>query len=380
MAFVHRSPTCTAVLQPGAIELLPEQLSALGVRRPVLVAGHSVRHTRFFKRLLALLPQEALIDLPPTPAHSSAAWVVAAVRAAKAHGADGFVSVGGGSASDSAKACALLWAEGGELPQHAIKFTPPDQLQAPVLSQPKLPILAVVGTASGAELTPSLGVSNDHGKKMIFSDPKLCCRVVLMDPVANLEVPPALMLSTGMNALAHAVEGLYSATRTPVTDALALEALHRLPAALLALRARPDDVNVRSDLLEAAHLAGLVIANARTCLHHAICHAIGAYCGVGHGDVNAVMLPHVVNFNALSAIEPLRRGAQAWGLEPDGLVRGINDLQQKLGVARRLRDIGVRESDLAAVAEKTMGERGLYFNPRRVSDSSEILNLLQSAY
>jgi alcohol dehydrogenase len=240
--------------------------------------------------------------------------------------------------------------------------------------------VAVVGTASGAELTPSLGVSNDMGKKLIFSDPKLCCRVVLMDPQANLEVPASLMLSTGMNALAHAVEGLYSATRTPITDALALEALHGLPAALRQVHQHPGDATGRAALLESAHLAGLVIANARTCLHHAICHAIGAYCGVAHGEANSVMLPHVVAFNQTVASGPLARGAQAWGLDGESLETGIRHLQVDLGVPTRLRDIGVQAQQLQAIADKTMGERGLHYNPRQVKDSSEILTLLQQAF
>jgi alcohol dehydrogenase len=378
--FVHRSAQSLALLQDGAIDTLPEHLSHWGIRRPALIAGHSVRSTRFFQRVLQSLPASALTTLPPVPPHSSAKWVNLAVAAARDHGIDGFLSVGGGSASDSAKACALLLAEGGSLEQHAIRFTPPDQLVAPLLNQPKLPIVAVVGTASGAELTPSLGVSNDLGKKMIFSDPKLCCRVVLMDPQANLEVPASLMLSTGMNALAHAVEGLYSATRTPITDALALEALHGLPSALRQVQQRPNDAAGRAALLESAHLAGLVIANARTCLHHAICHAIGAYCGVAHGQVNSVMLPHVVAYNQTVAATPLSRGAQAWGLPHGSLEDGIRQLQLDLGVPTRLRDIGVRADQLPAVADKTMGERGLHFNPRKVTDASQILALLQQAF
>ena len=378
--FSHRTPACTAILRDGAIAEIPVHLKAWGVHKPALIAGSSVRQTAFYRQIHDALPPQALRDWPAVPAHSSAAWVQQAVAMAKQHGVDGFVSVGGGSAIDSAKACALLMAEGGALADHAIHFTPPDQLKAPVLMAPKLPILAVVVTASGSESTPSLGVSNDQGKKWLFSDPQLCPRLVLMDPVANLEVPAALMMSTGMNALAHAIEGLYSATRTPVTDALALEAIHRLPQALCHVHDHPEDVQGRSALLEAAHLAGLVIANARTCLHHAMCHAIGAYCGVSHGDANSVMLPHVMAYNRPAAEPELRRGAQAWGVKDDDWIAAIQDLQQRIGVPTRLRDLGVSRQDLPAVARKTMGERGLYFNPRRVKDEGEIMDLLSQAY
>jgi alcohol dehydrogenase len=309
-------------------------------------------------------------------------WVTETARLARQLGTDGFISIGGGSASDSAKAVALLLAEGGELAQHAIRFTPPDQLMAPVLKQPKLPIIAVVCTASGSEVTPSLGVSDDHGKKLLFQDLQLTPRVVIIDPVANLEVPIALMLSTGMNALAHALEGLYSKQRSPISEALAIETIHKLPAALMAAHAQPDELAARSALLEAAHLGGLVIANARTCLHHAVCHAIGAYCSVPHGEANAVMLPHALRFNAAHTHEALSRAARAWGCgeTPEALIAAVVQLQKNLQVPYRLRDIGVPQAALKPIALKTMGERGLYFNPRVVTKVEEMEELLAHAY
>ena len=380
--FFHRTASTLTLMHNDAIDAIPAQLEALDIQRPMILAGRHVRQTHFFERIQAMLPTGAHLNPQPLPAHSSLKWVTDTAQLAKQLGTDGFISIGGGSASDSAKAVALLLAEGGELPQHAIRFTPPDQLMAPVLKQPKLPIIAVVCTASGSEVTPSLGVSDDHGKKLLFQDLQLTPRVVIIDPVANLEVPIALMLSTGMNALAHALEGLYSKQRSPVSEALALETLHKLPAALMAAHAQPDDLAARSALLEAAHLGGLVIANARTCLHHAVCHAIGAYCGVAHGEANAVMLPHALRFNAGHAHEALSRAARAWGCgqTPAALIAAVVQLQESLQVPQRLRDMGVPQEALQAIAQKIMGERGLYFNPRVVMKVEEMEELLAHAY
>jgi alcohol dehydrogenase len=289
------------------------------------------------------------------------------------------VAAGGGSCSDTAKAIALLMAEGGRLADHASRFTPPRDLHIPVLRQPKVPIVSIPCTASGAEVTPSLGVRDADGRKLLFTDPQLASRVVLLDPQANLQVPPGVMLSTGMNGIAHCIEGLYSLDRAPLAEVVALEALQRFAQALPQVQARPGEVDARAQLLYAAHLSGLVLVNARTALHHAICHAIGSVTGVPHGEANAVMLPHALRFNAPAVGDALRRAA--W-VVPGGqdVIAWIESLATTLGVPKRLRDIGVAHDALPAIAHKTMGERGLYFNPRPVSDASEILDLLQQAY
>jgi alcohol dehydrogenase class IV len=138
---------------------------------------------------------------------------------------------------------------------------------------------------------------------------------------------------------------------------------------------------VRAALLYAAHLSGQVLVNARTCLHHAVCHAIGSVTGVGHGDANAVMLPHAIAFNAEAAAGPLMRAAAAWGA-PDvpALVDALRALQAAIGVPTRLRDIGVPRDALDRIGAKTMRERGLYYNPRRVAGAHEIRALLDVAY
>ena len=263
-----------------------------------------------------------------------------------------------------------------------MRFTPPNTLVAPTLQRPKHPVIAIPTTASGAEMTPSMGITDEHGHKFILHDVGTMSRVVLMDPVANLEVPTSILMSTGFNALAHVLEGLYSLQRTPVTDALCLHAIPRLVRSLPAVQEQPNSVTARAELMTAAHLAGRVIANARTALHHAICHAIGSRCRVGHGQANAVMLPHVLAFNASHVQSALDQALAAWpdrGTH-DTLVRCVQTLQTRLQVSRRLRDLGIARDQLSAVAHQVMGERGLYFNPRTVTQPAEILALLEQAY
>lgn len=378
-AFVQRTPAMKTIVREDAVDALGAELALLRARRVLLVCSGSVRRSSLHPRVLRQLEGLAVLEAGDVPQHSSVALVERLAREAREHGVEAIVAVGGGSSSDTAKAVALLLGEGGRLADHASRFTPPAQLHIPTLAQPKLPIVTVPCTASGAEVTPSLGVRDDEGRKLLFTDPQLASRVVLLDAKANVAVPARIMLATGMNGLAHCLEGLYSKERSPLAELVALDALPRFARALPAVQARPDDVQARAELLYAAHLSGLVLVNARTALHHAICHAIGSVTGAPHGEANAVMLPHALRFNANSVRPALARAAGALEGVAD-VVCWLEELADRLQLPRRLRDIGVPRESLDRIALKTMGERGLYFNPRPVQDAAELRSLLELAY
>lgn len=378
-SFVQRTPAMKTIARPGAVEGLRVELDLLGAQRVLLVCSGSVRRSDLHAVLQRQLLGLQVLLAPDVPAHSSLELVERLAVQAKQQHVQCIVAAGGGSSSDTAKAVALLMAEGGRLADHASRFTPPSDLHIPLLRQPKIPIVSIPCTASGAEVTPSLGIRDADGRKLLFTDPQLASRVVLLDPQANLQVPVSVLLSTGMNGIAHCVEGLYSKERSPLAEILALDALERFAQALPGVQARPQEMDARAQLLYAAHLSGLVLVNARTALHHAVCHAIGAVTGAAHGEANAVMLPHALRFNQPAVHEALQRAAR---VVPGGqdVIAWIEALAATLGVPHRLRDIGVERESLRAIAQKTMGERGLYFNPRQVLDASEILDLLQQAY
>lgn len=381
-SFVQRTPSMKTIQRDGAVDALGAELATLRVRRPLLLCGGSARRSSLHARVLAQLAGLDALQAEDVPAHSSVALVESLAARGQAHGIDGIVAVGGGSASDTAKAVALLMAEGGRLADHAARFTPPATLHVPVLLKPKVPIVTIPCTASGAEVTPSLGVRDADGAKLLFTDFQLASRVVLIDPAANIDVPADVMLSTGMNGLAHCVEGLYSLERSPLAEIVALDAMVRFARALPAVRREPADAAARGELLYAAHLSGLVLVNARTALHHAMCHAIGAMTGVPHGEANAVMLSHALEFNRVAVEPALARAAVALGAGTTATdcIAAIRALGRELGVPARLRDIGVPREALARIAAKTMGERGLYYNPRRVAGAHEIQALLEQAF
>ena len=385
-SFVHQALRTRVIAKPGAVAELGRELARLGCKRPLLLSGQRTAAGPVWadvRSALGELPFLAVQDIEP---HSSLATVDRVAQLAREQGADALVAVGGGSVSDTAKAVALVLAEGAPLAQHASRFVPPATVLTPDLVKPKLPILSIAMTASGAEATPSLGIRTPEGIKLLFWDAQLASRVIFLDPVANLATPAAVMLSTGMNGLAHCIEGLYSKSGSPITSILALDGIVKFDQALRQVAAMPQDVNARANLLLAAHMSGMVLASARSCLHHALCHVMGATFGVAHGDVNSAVLPHALRFNASAAARELAPAAVRLGLpgKPaeagEQLVHWLHELQQTIGVPSRLRDLGVARDKLADVAQKTIHERGLAYNPRSVSNASELEAILLAAW
>lgn len=384
--FMHQSLRSRVIARPDAICELGRELSKLGCKRPLLLSGSRTASSTLYANARNTLSDFEFFEASDIEPHSSVATVLRVAQIARDHAVDALIAVGGGSVSDTAKAVALVLAEGEPLEQHASRFLPPDTVLTPDLVQPKLPIITIPMTASGAEVTPSFGIRTPQGTKLLFWDVQLASRVILLDPLANLCTPAEVMLSTGMNGLAHCIEGLYSKNRSPITTILALDGLGQFDRAMRLVARAPNELQARAELLLAAHISGMVLASARSCLHHAICHVLGATFGVAHGAVNSVILPHAVLFNASFAASELTAAAHRLGLAeasedgPTAIVHWIRDLQKSTGVPTRLRDLGLDPDGLKAAAQKTMHERGLAFNPRPVSDPAEIEAILMAAW
>jgi alcohol dehydrogenase len=324
---------------------------------------------------------EPLSDLAPyhagdIPPHSSVDVVSRIARAAEEVKADCLVAIGGGSVSDTAKGVALSLAEGEPIERHATRRVESGSYVTPTLSNPKLPILSIPTTAAGAEMTPAFAVMSLDGAKLLFWDARVVSRVVLLDSTANLSVPAGLMLATGMNGLAHCVEALYSKRRSPISSILAAHGIALFLEALEQVALAPHDEGARSRLLVAANIGGTVLGTTGSCLHHAICHVLGAMTRLPHGDLNSVILPHAVDFNApyaMAELKPLCTESD----DPAALVRA---LQRRVGVPTRLRDLGFPRELLESAAEKVMHERGLANNPRPIESQSDVHALLLQAW
>jgi alcohol dehydrogenase class IV len=379
--FVHQSFLSRVICKPGAVELLPNEMLALGCKRPLVLSSVRVASSHLFQQVTLLLHGLKVANVGAIPQHSSEASVLQVVDVARQHGADSFICLGGGSVSDTAKAAAIVLSEGGPLSKHATRFEPPSTVVVPSLLKTKLPIISVPLTASGAEVTPSLGIRDESNTKLLFWDAHVASRVILIDAQANMEIPSAIMLSTAMNGLAHCIEGLYSKASSPVSSALALDAIVRFNQAIRAVADAPTSMQAREDLLIAAHMSGLVLASAKSCLHHAICHVLGAKLNLPHGVSNSIILPHAIAFNRATCVAEFQSIEQRLGLAENASVgTWLLDLQRAAGVPTRLRDADIAESSLDSIAQATLHERGLAINPRQVESAAQIREILAAAW
>jgi alcohol dehydrogenase class IV len=240
-----------------------------------------------------------------------------------------------------------------------------------------LPILAIPTTYAGSEMTPIYGLT-EAGVKKTGKDFRVLPRTVIYDPELSRTLPVGLSVTSGINAIAHAAEGLYAQDSNPVMDLMAEEGIAALARALPAIRSGPDDIDARSDALYGAWLCGSVLGNVGMALHHKLCHTLGGSFNLPHAEVHTVVLPHALAFNAQAAPQAMARIARALGTT--SAPQGIQDLARSNGAPIALRDIGMKESDLDLAAD--IAVRNPYWNPKPFgpAERNDIRALLHRAW
>jgi alcohol dehydrogenase len=301
---------------------------------------------------------------------------------AKELGADAIVSIGGGSSIDTAKGIAIVHAFGGSLRDH-------QGFQG--FSRPTTPHVAIPTTAgTGSEVTKVAVIKDEEAhQKLLFGDFHIYPRVAILDPVLTVGMPRAITAGTGLDALTHAIESMHAMQAEPIADALALHAIRLVTQHLPAALATPSDLHHRGQMLIAATIAGIAFDNAQVGLVHAIAHTVGARHGVHHGTANAIALPHVLRFNADVAAEAYRAVGVAMGIVTtamndiaavDTVAKAIEKLVAEVGLPTRYRDAGVPESDLKKIAEVTLTDAAIVYNPKPVLEAAEVLGVLMAAF
>lgn len=317
-AFIHDLSLQRVVFAPGAIVRVPDEVARLGLSR-VLVIATPGSGARLGERLVGLLGTravglhaQAVVHVPKSVADAG----IAAVRDAKA---DGVIAAGGGAAIGLAKI---------------------------VARDLDLPVLAVPTTYSGSEATPIWGMS-DGERKFTGKDARVLPRTIIYDPELTLALPPSVSAASGMNAIAHCVEGLWVPDRTPFLMALAADAARRFAMSLPRVVADGTDREARAQCLIAAWLAGVVLASG-TGLQHKLAHVLGGL-GLPHAETHAILLPHVTRFNLAAAAEARERLAAALGGE------GADQLAKMLRgfpIRQRLVEVGFDRAKTDFVAQE----------------------------
>ncbi|MEV0675459.1 maleylacetate reductase [Actinosynnema sp. NPDC050436] len=329
----------------GTVAELPEEVTRLGLRRVLVVCSPEQEQTgQVISRALgthsAGVLAEARMHVPIEVAHR------AGKRAVELD-ADGCVAVGGGSAIGLGKAVAL---------EHG------------------LPVVAVPTTYAGSEMTPVWGIT-ENGRKRTGRDRRVLPASVLYDPELTVGLPVGMSMTSGFNAIAHAVEALYATDRSPIISLMAQEGARAMAEALPAVAARSGDLDARAAALYGSWLCGVCLGATTMSLHHKLCHVLGGVLDLPHAATHTVVLPHALAYNQDAAPDAIEALSRAWNA-PDP-ARRLWDLSGRLGTPRSLGELGMAESDVGRIAEEVL--RDPYVNPAPVTYEG-VAELLRAAW
>jgi maleylacetate reductase len=344
-SFVYNGQPGRVVFGPGSISQLGKEIEALGARRALVLSTPEQRASA--ERIADMLGGKAAGIFDRAVMHVPIETAREAREIARKLDADCAVAVGGGSTTGLGKAIAL---DSG------------------------LPILAIPTTYAGSEMTPIYGIT-EGGLKKTGRDAKVLPRTVIYDPELTLTLPVPLSVTSGINAIAHAAEGLYSVDRNPVMDLMAEEGIRALGRALPGIRRDAQDIEARGEALYGAWLCGIVLGNVGMALHHKLCHTLGGSFNLPHAETHTIVLPHALAYNTQAAPEAMRRVSRALGAK--SAAQGAFDLAKNNGAPVALRDIGMKAGDLERACDIALHNQ--YPNPRLL-ERGAIRQLLQDAF
>lgn len=237
-----------------------------------------------------------------------------------------------------------------------------------------LPQIVVPTTYAGSEATPILG-QTEGGRKSTISTPKVQPEVILYDAELVRTLPIPMTVTSALNAIAHAAEGLYARDRSPISTLMAVEGLAAFRTALPRVLADPSNLAARGETLYGAWLCGTVLGQVGMALHHKLCHVLGGSFDLPHAETHAVILPHAIGYNAAAVPELLAPVSDLFGGPSPG--QALHAFATAMGAPISLRDIGMKEADLDLAA--SIAADSPYWNPRPV-EKEALRSVLQAAW
>jgi maleylacetate reductase len=343
--FTYTGLPARVVFGSGTIASVPDELRALACKKALVLSTPEQRDAA--RDLAVRLGDLCVGTFTQAAMHTPVDVTERAMNIVRDTGTDCTVALGGGSTTGLGKAIAL---------------------------RTDLPQVVVPTTYAGSEATPIIGETQD-GRKITQRTTKVLPEVIVYDIDLTLTLPPALSATSGMNAIAHAIEALYTQDANPIVSLMAERGIASLAQALPPIMKNPSDRAARADALFGAWLCGVCLGAVGMALHHKLCHTLGGSFNLPHAETHTVVLPHSIAYNAQAVPDAMARAARALGAA--NAPQGLFDLAKSLGAPTSLREIGMSESSLDRAAE--LATTLPYWNPRPL-ERAAIRALLDDAY
>lgn len=365
-----------------AAEAISAEMERIGAKRVLLLTTRSLTESRLVREVTAALGDRCVGRFSEIHAHSPREAVIAGAALAREVEADHLLTVGGGSVTDATKTMLVaLWR--GARDVDALSALASRRGSPPLvpLDSDRIRMTAVPTTLSAAEFTATAGVTDMQRKvKLSFSHPRMAPLAAILDPAATLETPMALMLSTGMRAMDHAVEHWCSIQPHPLTDGLSLQAMEMLATNLPAMKARPEDLDARLNCQLAAWLTQVggthMTPNGAS---HGIGYILGGYAGIPHGITSCISLAATLEWNEPVNAERQRAVAEKLGRPGARACDAMRDFVKSLGLPTTLGEVGIAADRIAELARQYEGTGPISTNPRPVRGADDLAEILELA-
>lgn len=370
------------IVGKGSLKKLPDVAAKLGGKHGFIISGPHLNKMGVVKTCADMLqnagiPTDAFTETEGNP---SVETVDKATAAFKESGADFIIALGGGSPMDVAKAVGVVAKYGGSITEYEGGGKVPGDI---------VPLIAIPTTAgTGSEVT-AFSVITDHSRnyKLTVFSYKLIPAYAILDPEMIATAPVSVAAACGIDALVHALEAYISKAASPFSDAMAEKALELIGANIRRYVADRTDLEAAEGMLTGSLFAGIAFSWARLGDVHAMSHPVSAFFNVPHGVANAILLPAIVEYNALAdhgkylkiynAISKIP--AYADEFEPMMLVELLEELNEQLGIPASLSEVGVTEDKFDAMADDAMKSGNIAVNPRSTT-KKDVLALYQKAF
>jgi maleylacetate reductase len=347
--FTYTANPARVLFGAGTFIQLPSEIARLRIKRPLILStlqqsSHADRVEELIRSSSSEQPEiESAGQFNHATMHTPMEVTLRALEVVKERRVDGIIAIGGGSTTGLSKAIAL---------------------------QTDLPQIVIPTTYAGSEMTPILGQTQNN-QKTTQSTPKVLPEVVIYDVDFTMSLPISFSAYSGMNAIAHAVEAIYSQSANPIVDLMAVEGIQAITKALpVIIQSNGLDREARSDTLYGAWLCACCLGLVGMSLHHKLCHVLGGMFNLPHAETHTIILPHALSYNFSALPKPtVQKLARAFTGHQDGdPIAGLNDLVSQLsrgGVKRALKDVGMQEDGIDRATEAAM--KNPYWNPREIT-------------